>query len=59
MQLEPSYSLTPNESGGGTYSSVNIDIVCKDYSGKYELPKIFLNPVLTGVSAYLTFIQLQ
>jgi len=40
----------PNGSGGGTYSSVDVDIIHKDYSGKYELSKIFLNPVLMGVS---------
>ena len=41
----------PNGSGGGTYSSVNVDIIHKDYSGKYELSKIFLSSVLMGVHA--------
>jgi hypothetical protein len=41
----------PNETGGGTYSSVDVDIIHKDYSGKYELSKIFLSPVLMAVSA--------
>ena len=41
----------PNGSGGGTYSSVDVDIIHKDYSGKYELSKIFLSPVLMGVRA--------
>ena len=40
----------PNRSSGGTYSSVNVDIIHKDYLEKYELSKIFLNPVLMGVS---------
>ncbi|KAF8256892.1 hypothetical protein EI94DRAFT_1832535 [Lactarius quietus] len=39
----------PNGSGGGTYSSVDVEIIHKDYSGKYELSKIFLNPVLMGI----------
>ena len=41
----------PNGSGSGTYSSVDVSIIHKDYSGKYELSKIFLNPVLMGVCA--------
>jgi hypothetical protein len=40
----------PNNGGGGTYSSVDVDIIHKDYSGKYDLSKIFLNPVLMAVS---------
>jgi hypothetical protein len=42
----------PNEGGlgGGTYSSVDVEIIHKDYSGKYELSKIFLSPVLMAVS---------
>jgi len=39
----------PNKSGGGTYSSVDVKIIHKDYSGKYELSKIFLSPVLMAV----------
>ena len=40
----------PNENGGGKYSSVDVDIIHKDYSGNYELSKIFLNPILMAVS---------
>ncbi|KAH9955793.1 hypothetical protein BGW80DRAFT_1188197, partial [Lactifluus volemus] len=36
----------PNKTGGGTYSSVDVDIIHKDYLGKYDLSKIFLSPVL-------------
>jgi hypothetical protein len=39
-----------NGNGGGTYSSVDVEIIHKDYSGKYELSKIFLSPVLMAVS---------
>jgi hypothetical protein len=39
----------------GTYSSVDVDIIHKDYSGKYELSKIFLNPILMGVRAYIFY----
>jgi hypothetical protein len=35
----------PNGIGGGTYSSVDVDIIHKNYSGKYELSKIFLSPL--------------
>jgi len=44
-------SWAPNGSIDGPYSSVDINIIYKDYSGKYELSKIFFNPVLMGVSA--------
>ena len=41
-----------NGAGGGTYSSVDVEIIHKDYSGKYELSKIFLSPILMAVSIY-------
>ena len=40
----------PNESGGGKYSSVDVEIIHKDYSGNFDLSKIFLNPILMAVS---------
>lgn len=41
-----------SESGGGSYSTVDVEILHKDYSGEYSLPSIFLNPILMGVSIH-------
>ena len=40
-----------SEGGGGSYSTVDVEILHKDYSGEYSL-SIFLNPILMGVSIY-------
>ena len=34
----------------GTYSSVDVPILHKDWNGGYSLPSVFLNPKLMGVS---------
>ena len=39
-----------NNTGGGSYSAVDIEILHKDYSGEYSLSSIFLNPIFMGVS---------
>ena len=41
-----------NENGGGSYSSVDVEILHKNYSGEYSLSSIFLNPILMGVSTH-------
>jgi hypothetical protein len=43
-----------SESGGGSYSTVDVEILHKDYSGEYSLASIFLNPILMGVSTHYT-----
>ena len=49
----------PNGSGGGTYSSVDVDILHRDYPGKYELSKIFLNSILMGVSDWFLLLPVR
>ena len=39
-----------NENGGGSYSTVDVEILHKNYSREYSLSSIFLNPILMGVS---------
>lgn len=39
-----------NDGGGGSYSTVDVEILHKDYAGEYSLSTIFLNPILMGVS---------
>jgi hypothetical protein len=41
-----------SEGGGGSYSTVDVEILHKDYGGEYSLPSIFLNPILMGVSIH-------
>ena len=41
-----------NEGGGGSYSTVDVEILHKDYSGEYCLSSIFLNLILMGVSVH-------
>jgi hypothetical protein len=41
-----------SEGGGGSYSTVNVEILHKDYSGEYSLSSIFLNLILMGVSIH-------
>ena len=41
-----------SEGGGGSYSTVDVEILHKDYSGEYTLSSIFLNPILMGVSIH-------
>ena len=36
--------------GGGSYSTVDVEILHKNYAGEYSLATIFLNPILMGVS---------
>jgi hypothetical protein len=36
--------------GSGTYSSVNVEVIHKDYSGKFDIKTAFLNPILMWVS---------
>lgn len=38
--------------GGGSYSTVDVEILHKNYPGEYSLSTIFLNPILIGVSIY-------
>jgi hypothetical protein len=40
------------EGGGGSYSTVDVEILHKGYSGEYSLSSIFLNPILMGVSVH-------
>jgi hypothetical protein len=42
-----------NDGGGGSYSTVDVEILHKDYSGEYSLSSIFLNPTLMGVSIHI------
>ena len=39
-----------NGQGAGSYSSVNVEILHKDYSGSYDIQTAFLNPILMQVS---------
>jgi hypothetical protein len=36
--------------GNGSYSSVDVEVLHKNYSGEYTLSSVFLSPVLMGVS---------
>ena len=38
-----------NDGGGGSYSTVDVEILHKDYGGEYSLSSVFLNPALMGV----------
>jgi hypothetical protein len=39
-----------NGGGSGSYSTVDVEILHKNYAGEYSLSTIFLNPILMGVS---------
>ena len=39
--------------GGGSYSTVDVEILHKNYAGEYSLSSIFLNPILMGVSIHI------
>lgn len=41
-----------NDGGGGSYSTVDVEILHKDYGGEYSLSSVFLNPALMGVSIH-------
>ncbi len=41
-----------NGNGGGSYSTVDVEILHKNYGGEYSLSSIFLNPILMGVSIH-------
>jgi hypothetical protein len=41
-----------SEGGGGLYSTVDVEILHKDYSGEYSLSSIFLHPILMGMSIH-------
>jgi len=41
-----------NDSGGGSYLTVNVEILHKNYREEYSLSSIFLNPTLIGVSIH-------
>jgi hypothetical protein len=41
-----------SEGRGGLYSTVDVEILHKDYSGEYSLSSIFLKPILMGVSIH-------
>lgn len=45
-----------NDQGFGSYSSVNVEILHKDYSSRYDIKTAFLNPTLMWVSS-MTFIS--
>ena len=40
---------------GGSYSTVDVEILHKNYAGEYSLSSIFLNPILMGVSIHCVF----
>ena len=39
--------------GRGSYSSIDVEILHKDFSGSYDIKTIFLNPILMWVSCVL------
>ena len=39
-----------NGQGAGSYSSVDVEILHKNYSGSYDMETAFLNPILMWVS---------
>jgi hypothetical protein len=39
-----------NGQGAGSYSSVDVEILHKDYAGSYDIQTAFLNPILMRVS---------
>jgi hypothetical protein len=39
-----------NGGGTGSYSSVDVEFLHKDYSGSYDIQTAFLNPILMWVS---------
>ena len=39
-----------NDQGSGSYSSVDVEILHKNYSGSYDIQTAFLNPILMRVS---------
>jgi len=39
-----------NDQGYGSYSSVDVEVLHKDYSGSYNIKTAFLNPILMWVS---------
>ena len=41
--------------GNGSYSSVDVEILHKGYSGEYNPASVFLSPILMGVSGLLCF----
>jgi len=47
------------DGGGGSYSTVDVEILHKDYSGEYSLSSVFLNPILMGVSILFLLQNLQ
>ncbi len=40
-----------NDQEVGSYSSIDVEIIHKDYSGSYNIQTAFLNPVLMWVSS--------
>ena len=40
-----------NGQGGGSYSSVDVEILHKNYSGSYDFETAFLSPILMWVSS--------
>ena len=42
--------------GNGSYSSVDVEILHKNYSGEYNPATVFLSPILMGVSGLLCFL---
>ena len=38
-----------HDNGSGSYSTVDVEILHKNYAGEYSLSSIFLNPILMGV----------
>ena len=43
-----------NGPGHGSYSSIDVEILHKNFSGSYDIKTIFLNPILMWVSLVLT-----
>lgn len=43
-----------NDQGQGSYSSVDVDILHKDYGGEYNIRTAFLNPLLMEVSEVIS-----
>ena len=39
-----------NDQGAGSYSSVDVEILHKGYSGSFDMETAFLNPILMWVS---------
>lgn len=57
LQFRDRIGWVSNGNGGGSYSSVDVEILHHDFNGKFNIGSVFRNRILKGVCLFHCFMK--